>query len=219
MKNKSKLKIWTRIGVVATTVVSTYCAQIAFAADGEAGEAGEKGEQGIAQMSGAYEGRFDRALELMFMGEGGEGGLGLSRMGPTVSVPALTSEQIEKALTGNTLAIPYHYVLHYKSNGRVSGYTVEYAPAPNVSDCPAVEVKGDKYLAYEGACSIRTSVKWSGKWKVKNDRLCMDVKWVRGHEKDCYYVAFMLDKVALFKSNGTLSAKGHVLKKGFQTDE
>src|SRR3546814_17578709 len=51
---------------------------------------------------------FDKALSLMLAGEGGENGIGSHRVWPTLSFPALTTEQIQKALTGNTLAIPYH---------------------------------------------------------------------------------------------------------------
>lgn len=216
MKQKSKLKMWVGVGVgvVVTGVAGTICAQTAFAD----GEQGEKGEKGSAETSGAFQGKFGRALELMFMGEGGEGGLGLSKMRPTVSVPALTGDEIEKTIPGNTLAIPYHYALQFNKNGKVGGYTVEYKVRDNVNECPKIEDPSDNYLLYEGVCSLRTEVKWSGKWKVKNDRLCMSVKWPSGAENDCYYVALMLDRVALFKSNGDLSAKGHVLKKGLQGD-
>src|SRR3546814_8233814 len=63
---------------------------------------------------------FDKALSLMLAGEGGENGIGSHRVWPTLSFPALTTEQIQKALTGNTLAIPYHYAHQYRSEEHTS---------------------------------------------------------------------------------------------------
>lgn len=209
MSTKSRPKIWSALGVASTCVAASIGGTPALA----------DGEQGISEPYDPFQGNFSRALELMLMGEGGEGGIGISRMRPSVSVPALTGEQIERAVRGNTLAIPYHYALHFETSGDVGGYTVEYQAAPGVEDCPQPEIRGDDYLYYDGNCSIRTSVPWSGKWRVEDDRLCMNVEWPKGSEQDCYYVAFMLNSVALFKSNGQLSAKGHVLKKGMQGDE
>src|SRR3546814_16766368 len=49
---------------------------------------------------------FDKALSLMLAGEGGENGIESHRVLPTLSFPALTTEQIQKAPTVQPLASP-----------------------------------------------------------------------------------------------------------------
>src|SRR3546814_1423478 len=71
---------------------------------------------------------FDKALSLLLAGEGGETGLGSHRVWPTLSFPALTTEQIHKALTGHPLALPYHYANPYAADGTVCGYTILHDP-------------------------------------------------------------------------------------------
>src|SRR3546814_2873705 len=79
----------------------------------------------------------------MLAGEGGENGIGSHRVWPTLSFPALTTEQIQKAIAGNTLAIPYHYAHQYGANGQVGGYNIRYDPT-DLNKCPKTEIPGDR---------------------------------------------------------------------------
>lgn len=170
-----------------------------------------------AGVSDIFPGDFNRALELMFEGEGGEGGIGMFRMWPVASAPALTSEQITQTVTGNSLVVPYHHTMQFNADGTVGGYTLRYDEAP-LRRCPSSEVLGDNYLRDEGTCFTRTPLAYSGTWRVDDHQLCVNIAWDGGTLNDCYYVVFMLDSVGLYKSDGRLYAKGHKLRRGAALD-
>lgn len=157
---------------------------------------------------------FDKALSLMMAGEGGENGIGSQRVWPTLSFPALTTEQIAKAVSGNSLVIPYHYTHQYSTDGKIGGYNIRYDPV-DVKKCPKKEIPGDGLLLYEGVCSAQLNEPVTGTWKAENDKLCVDVAWAgKSQISGCYTMFFVMDSVALVKPDGTVSGKAHVLKKG-----
>src|SRR3546814_9062495 len=110
---------------------------------------------------------FDKALSLMLAGEGGENGIGSHRVWPTLSFPALTTEQIQKALTGNTLAIPYHYAHPYGADGTVGGYNIRYDPN-DLKNCPKTEIHGDGLLRTEAVCSAQVNEPITARWKAED---------------------------------------------------
>ena len=161
---------------------------------------------------------FDKALSLMMAGEGGENGIGSQRVWPTLSFPALTTEQIAKAVSGNSLVIPYHYTHQYSTDGKIGGYNIRYDPV-DVKKCPKKEIPGDGLLLYEGVCSAQLNEPVTGTWKAENDKLCVDVAWAgKSQISGCYTMFFVMDSVALVKPDGTVSGKAHVLKKGAAAD-
>tara|TARA_R110000782_G_scaffold143395_1_gene236142 strand:+ start:63424 stop:64035 length:612 start_codon:yes stop_codon:yes gene_type:complete len=161
---------------------------------------------------------FDKALSLMMAGEGGENGIGSQRVWPTLSFPALTTEQIAKAVSGNSLVIPYHYTHQYSTDGKIGGYNIRYDPV-DVKKCPKKEIPGDGLLLYEGVCSAQLNEPVNGTWKAENDKLCVDVAWAgKSQISGCYTMFFVMDSVALVKPDGTVSGKAHVLKKGAAPD-
>lgn len=161
---------------------------------------------------------FDKALSLMLAGEGGENGIGSHKVWPTLSFPALTTPQIEKALAGNSLVIPYHYTHQYTPDGKVGGYFIRYDPVA-VERCPKTEIPNDGYLLYEGVCSQQVKEPVSGTWESKDDRLCVDIGWgADGKIEGCYTMFFVMDSVAMVKPDGTVSGKAHALKKGAAPD-
>ena len=161
---------------------------------------------------------FDKALSLMMAGEGGENGIGSQRVWPTLSFPALTTEQIAKAVSGNSLVIPYHYTHQYSTDGKIGGYNIRYDPV-DVKKCPKKEIPGDGFLLYEGVCSAQLNEPVTGTWKAENDKLCVDVAWAgKSQISGCYTMFFVMDSVALVKPDGTVSGKAHVLKKGAAAD-
>lgn len=161
---------------------------------------------------------FDKALSLMMAGEGGENGIGSQRVWPTLSFPALTTEQIAKAVSGNSLVIPYHYTHQYSTDGKIGGYNIRYDPV-DVKKCPKKEIPGDGLLLYEGVCSAQLNEPVTGTWKAENDKLCVDVAWAgKSQISGCYTMFFVMDSVALVKPDGSVSGKAHVLKKGAAPD-
>lgn len=165
-----------------------------------------------------YPSGFDKALSLMFAGEGGENGIGTHKVWPTLSFPALNTEQISKAVSGNSLVIPYHYTHQYSPDGKVGGYNIRYDPI-EVNKCPKTEIPGDGYLLYDGVCSAQVQEKVTGSWKSENNQLCVDIDWAgKSQIKGCYTMFFIMDSVALVKPDGTVSGKAHALKKGAAPD-
>lgn len=201
-------KLWSAAGLVAAAVATAT----PTVAAGPAAPVADPAEFVYSN------GGFDKALSLMLMGEGGENGIGVHKVWPTLSVPALTTEQIGKALSGNSLVIPYHYTHQYSADGKVGGYNIRYDPI-DVKKCPKKEIPGDGFLLYEGVCSAQVNEPVSGTWKADDNKLCVDIKWGSGGAiSGCYLVFFVMDSVAMVKPDGTVSGKAHGLKKGAAPD-
>lgn len=206
---KFTMKLWSVAGAAAAATTLTAPA----AAEGPAPTVADP-------TAFVYPAGFDKALSLMMAGEGGENGTGVHKVWPTLSVPALTTEQIKKALTGNSLVIPYHYTHQYGADGRIGGYSL-HDERLDIKKCPKVEVPGDGVILYEGVCSAQIKDPISGTWKAENNKLCVDMKW--GNKGDaingCYTMFFVMDSVAMVKEDGTVSGKAHALKKGFVNEQ
>lgn len=204
---KFTMKLWS---VAAGAAAATTMAVPATAAEGSAKVADPT--------EFVYPTGFDKALSLMLAGEGGENGIGVHKVWPTLSVPALTTEQLSKAVTGNSLVIPYHYTHQYGPDGRVGGYNIRY-DAVDVKKCPKKEIPGDGFLLYEGVCSAQVNEPVTGTWKAENNQLCVDIAWAgKTQITGCYTVFFIMDSVAMVKPDGSVSGKAHALKKGFVPD-
>lgn len=199
---KFKMKLWSATAAVA--------AATALGAPALAQDAPTPAES-------VYPTGFEKALSLMLAGEGGEGGLGMHKVWPTLQVPALNEAQIRKALPGNSLTMPYHYTIQIGANGSVGGYNIRYDEVA-VSKCPKKEVPGDGLLLYEGVCSQQTNEPITGTWKVENHRLCLDARWESDKVAQCFNVFFVLDSVALVSEDGSLWHKAHKLKAGAAPD-
>lgn len=204
--HKFTIKLWS--AAAGTAAVTAMAAPVAAA---EAPEVSDPTEF-------VYPTGFDKALSLMLAGEGGENGIGTHKVWPTMSFPALTTEQISKAVSGNSLVIPYHYTHQYSTDGKVGGYNIRYDQV-DLNKCPSTEVPGDGYLLYEGVCSAQVKEKITGTWKAKDHKLCVDIAWAGSTQIDgCYTVFFIMDSVAMVKPDGTVSGKAHTLKKGAAPD-
>lgn len=202
---KSTVKMWVGIGAVAALGASAALSAREGATP--------------ADHPGQFHGDFNSALNLILMGEGGEAGIGLSKMWPTVSAPALTAQQIKKLVAGNTLSVPQHYSMQFNADGSLGGYMIELAKASDPKACPKQEVIGDQYLMHDGACHTRVSKAWKGSWRIEEHQLCVDLRWSSDARKDCWHVAILLDRIALFDTNGAMFGKGNILKKGRAGDE
>lgn len=203
-------KMWSAAGLAAAAVASFATPAMA---EGPAVPAADPTEFVYSN------GGFDKALSLMLMGEGGENGIGVHKVWPTLSVPALTTGQISKAISGNSLVIPYHYTHQYAPDGKVGGYFVRYDQV-DVKKCPKTEIPNDGFLLYEGVCSAQVKEPVTGTWKAEDNKLCVDISWGKtgGKIDGCYTVFFVMDSVAMVKADGTVSGKAHALKKGAAPD-
>jgi len=203
------MKLWSvAAGVAAASAVATPAAAMA-----------DPNAPAVpAPTDFVYPTGFDKALSLMLAGEGGENGIGSHRVWPTLSFPALTTDQIRKAVTGNSLVIPYHYTHQYSADGKVGGYNIRYDPT-DLKKCPKKEIPGDGFLLYEGVCSAQVNEPVTGSWQAKDDKLCVDIAWAgKSQISGCYTMFFVMDSVALVKPDGTVSGKAHGLKKGAAPD-
>ncbi len=209
-------KIWRSAGGLTG-------AAVAMAAIGTAGISAESvsaAQPRASAQEGEFEGDLDQTLEKIFGGEGGEGGAGLTSMWPRVSAPALSSAEIAKVVTGNTLSMPAHMAYFFLRGGAVEGTKTKWKKEPDLSKCPPPgETRGDLYHNPDTRDCWRKSVfPMTGNWSTENHRLCVQVSWGGTQESWCRNVAILLDNIALFEPAGTMYAKGFKLLKGRQID-
>jgi hypothetical protein len=169
-----------------------------------------------AQSTDEFPGGFDKALEKVLAGEGGEGGRGLTKMLPSVTSPALRGSQIKKALTGNTLHSFGASSLHYDTTGKLAGWVGSWA-LTSAKTCPA-KAPEETYFQGDKGCYQLTRHDAAGTWTIKDDQLCQSFTANGKATTGCSYVALLLDTFALFDSaSGEMSGKGFKLVAGKQT--
>ena len=225
---KATTKLWYGIGVsvaCAGAAVVAGTALMPAALAGPAGEAGEGGEgaptatpasPGKSDEAGysAFPGNIEKAVSNIFAGEGGEGGAGLSPMWPSVTIPALSTADIRKVVSGNTLRTEHHVAWYFTPDQRIEGAYVEWKPT-DAKSCPEPENPHDAfYRGTDGVCYTYKLLESKGSWSVRDNQLCLDVAWATGRKNDCRYVAILLDDVALFDPHGKIDGKGMKLLEG-----
>lgn len=198
---KFTMKLWTAAAVAATVLSAPVLAQKNVPAPSDA----------------VYPTGFEKAVSLMLAGEGGEGGLGIHPVWPTLSTPALNSKQITEAFAGNSLTMPFHHTIQFRQDGSLGGYNIKYTEV-EVSKCPKTNVPGNGLLLYNGVCSQMINEAFAGTWKVVNHQLCLDMRWKSDKVKDCFHVFFTMDSVALVSPEHGLWHKAHKLKAGAAAD-
>ena len=206
------MKVSTRLwyGLVGTALLPA-----AFAQGGEGGEGGEgaKALPGDAKYS-SFQGDLDKAINNIFAGEGGEGGAGLSLMWPTLTIPALSTADVQKAVTNRTLRTEAHDAWYFAADGTLEGGHMEWS-ATEQKFCPAQENPKDVfYRGTDGVCYTYKIHPSRGTWNVRDNQLCLDITWSTGNKKACRYVAILLEDIALFDANGKIDGKGMKLLQG-----
>jgi hypothetical protein len=209
---KTSTKLWSGLTTSvaragAAAVVGSALLPAAFAADQSPAAPSD------ARYS-AFPGDLNKAVSNIFAGEGGEGGAGLTRMWPSVVAPALSSSDIEKVVTGNTLRTDGHVAWYFGADRSIEGGYVEWK-ATDKARCPAKEDPKDKfYIGTDGVCYTYTLYPSKGNWSVKDNQLCLNVSWATGKRNDCRYLTILLDDLALFDAQGAIDGKGMKLHKG-----
>ena len=201
-------KIWMGVGVCVTLAGAAMHTAPAVAADAPAVE-------------GDFHGDFDSAAHELLGGEGGEMGLGLSTMWPRVSLPALSSTQIKKLITGNTLRSNEELALHFAADNTLEGWDDDWSPMPDNSKCTPTPPRPSDYFPEDGKCLKKEIVPVTGTWAVSNNQLCATLKWPGGTRDVCWYMAVMLDRVALFDvgNNGRMEKGGNAVRPGKVLDQ
>ncbi len=208
---KISTRIWYGLGVGVALLPAAFAGPAGEADEG--GESGEGGEGGEATLS-MFPGNLDKAITNIFGGEGGEGGAGLTPMWPSVVAPALTGSDVEKVVTGNTLRTDGHVAWYFAPDHRIEGGYVEWK-ATEQGNCPAREDPKDVfYRGLDGVCYTYKLYSSGGTWSVRDNQLCLDVRWETGAKTDCRYVTILLDDIALFDATGKIDGKGMRLLKG-----
>lgn len=67
-------------------------------------------------------------METISDGEGGEAGLGMTKLVPSVSVPALRSDQFARVLIGNTVRFSNRFASHFDPGDDAEGWVMKYRP-------------------------------------------------------------------------------------------
>ncbi len=223
---RTMTKIWYGIGACAVMsgaasaetagppAAATIAATAMQALGGAPGETGN--EAGAETGTDDFPGGFDRALEKVLAGEGGEGGRGFTKMLPSVTSPALHAFQVRKALTGNTLYASGGSALHYDKSGTLSGWMGSWAVI-SPGACPAGVKLGEDHFNGSKGCYKLTKYPASGSWAMQGDQICRSITANGKTDKSCSYVALLLDSFALFDGEkGTMSGKGYKLLAGKQ---
>lgn len=194
---RRNIKIWSAAGAVA--VGSVAAASAASAADEFTG------------------GTLDYALEKVFAGEGGEGGVGFTKMNRSFSVPALTESQLRQVFSGNTLAAKGRVSAHLRADGTIDGWFSIDEEVKPFSRCPKENFSGDNMFVHDGQCMHRSFEQFkAAKWSIKGDQLCVpnSVGFAEAPGAGCYYAALVLNNVVLFGEDGKMVGKGRDLSKG-----
>lgn len=238
----AKQKIWLAAGVVSAAAGAIASrgfhvlrgVESANELSSESGEAGERtaalgysqgGEEGApsASAEGGEKGErgtddaFEAALKLVFAGEGGQGGLGISplmehRGAWSFTVPALTELQLQQALKGNSLRTENHFAVHFAPDGRYRGWALAWARAP-MAQCPGKG--GLNYGIFDEQCWVASESRLDGSWTVMRDQFCLKPSppGVTGGA-GCVRAALILDNIVFFGPDGKMIGKGSDLVRG-----
>lgn len=177
---------------------------------------------GVAQAgegSAGVPGDFENVLSHILGGEGGEGGLGMSRLDDgRIVVPALNAAQLGRTLSDVTLRRDRQFAMHFEADGSFSGWEVAWSKV-DVAKCTPDAGKG--FSLEDGVCWQSAHVKVpEGKWTVKDDRLCTQPALSAAAEGEpCVSLVFLLDNVAAFRPDGSMVGKGFDIVPGNQPEE
>lgn len=195
-------RVWKTLGCAALVA----CAQL-----GAAGTA--LAQQPAAAPSDYPGGTIEHALEKIFDGEGGEGGLGMTRLTRSFSVPALRTDQVAKVARGNTVRANRQFAVYLAEDGTATGWVNKWKPVAN-TEC-ATKRDGFRIDEDNGQCLERYEVAVNGKWRAQDDQLCMPGIFEKTVPLEkCYSMALVLNNVVFFDDQGRLISKGWNLAKG-----
>jgi hypothetical protein len=190
------------------------------AATPPAGEA-PPAEEAPAAEPGDFPGDFDQAIDLFYDGEGGKKGIGMTKLWPRVSVPALSDAQLRKVLIGNTFRTPDMFAkegdsiaFYMDPSGSVEAWFNEWDKQEDLRQCPKKDVRGDDFLVKDGVCHKRRFIDVAGKWEIRNNQLCPSLTWVGGSTDPCWYFVMLLNRVALFDTAGDMLGYEKTLTRG-----
>lgn len=200
-----KRRLWAGSGAVVGAAVALTTADSAVA-DGKADD---------------YPGgSIDTALNKIFANEGGESGLGFTPLEQqangnwSFSVPALNKEQLEKAVTDNTLARRSAFAIHMSSTGQYEGWQRIWDQRDR-EDCPMRGgVNFAWYVNHSGECWFATDSDIRGSWTIRDDMLCLDPVPVRLTDARCNRITLVLNSVVMWDEAGKMFGKGSELRQG-----
>jgi hypothetical protein len=163
-------------------------------------------------------GKFSDVLKKVLAGEGGEGGIGMSKMqNGSVTVPALKGAHVKEALSANTLRRDNEFALHFAPQGTFSGWEVKWDKV-DVKRC--TRDAGQEYSLEDGDCWFATTLQQKGTWTIEGNKLCTQPTLVTATEgNQCVTMALILDKFAAFNDKGDMLGKGSVLLPGEKFDK
>ncbi len=224
---KSK-KVWYGIGLCATiggagavldeaVPGQSLFSPVSSALAADSNEAGEGGEAGHGGNVNNYPGELSEVMAKIWAGEGGEGGAGMTHMWPSVRIPALSHEQIESIIPGNTLRNDGRAAMYFAPSGELEGWAASYAelPADQVdATCTAAALAERKYWREDDRCWKININPSSGTWKIDGHQLCTRTTTRSELVNSCWHVAVILDRIGLFDEHGDMQKVGRVIMQG-----
>lgn len=210
-----------RMRVVCALAIT--CAWISFAFPAVADEPSDAPKP--ASEAGDFPGDFDKAITLFHQGEGGKEGIGMTKLWPRVSVPALSDAQLRKALVGNSFRTLDGFsqeddgiAFYIRADGAAEAWFTEWDKQERLDACPRKDVKGDDYQVKDGVCHKRRYVDVTGRWEIRNNQFCPSLTWQGGATQQCWYFVMLLNRLALFDPAGNMLGNEKTLHSGRALD-
>lgn len=138
----------------------------------------------------------------------------LPAMWPRLSIPALSTAQVDQAVRGNTIRLNDHVAVYFDPAGRIEAWLNEWAAADSPKRCSQPEIAGDDFRIEDGECKRKSIVPVTGEWQARNNSLCVVLRMPNETESECWYVALVTDQVALFDETGDMLGRMKVLRRG-----
>lgn len=167
---------------------------------------------------GDFNGDVVEARDKIFSGVGGEDGIGMTRMWPRVSIPALSNEEIRTVISGNTVRNNESIAVYFATDGTLESWYVDWTDA-EARACTPRAMKNRAFVLRDGKCQKKTIVDVKGAWTIRDNKVCPILRWNGEERKPCWYVALIVDRVVLFGEDGAMLGRGKSLKKGRILDQ
>ncbi len=169
-------------------------------------------DEPTTKRDGYFNNDFDSDLNSM-LDPNAEEGPSLPPMWPRISIPALSTQQVEKMVRGNTLRRDEDAAVYFASDGSLEGWINDWAPV-SADRCPATEKAGDAVRRHAEKCEGKKTTYATGSWQTRNNAVCVELRMPHETERQCWYLAIVSSKVALFEDNGEVLGELKALKAG-----
>lgn len=133
---------------------------------------------------------------------------------PRLSIPALSTAQVSRVVLGNTLRLDDDVAVYFAADGSVEAWLNDWQRASAAVTCPTPDVVGAEFQRIEGECQQKVTSFWKGRWQARDNAVCVDLHSNQATEKQCWHLAVVADRIALFDDTGDMLGRLKLLKRG-----